>query len=173
MINIFKTTGCLLMALVLDLHIAGAQVTSVAGNETNSIRTTNVVRKFLTPTRIVWMSDHTGKSILNPEVLLKPGTGQAVLNKDKGLVLKSSATEFPMIILDFGKEIQGGLEIVTSINNDKKMGKVRIRFGESVSETLSNVGEKGATNEHSLRDFTIQLPWLGRIEAGNSGFRFA
>ena len=52
------------------------------------------------------------------------------------------------------------------------MGKIRIRFGESVSETKSNVGENGATDEHSLRDFTVQLPWLGRLEVGNSGFRF-
>ena len=29
-----------------------------------------------------------------------------------------------------------------------------------------------ATNEHSLRDFTLGVPWLGNVEAGNSGFRF-
>jgi len=168
-----KRKAVLFLAMFLQLNMVDSKPLASVGQEAGPSRSTDIVRKFLTPTRIVWSSDKTGKSIQNPEVLLKPGTGQAVLNKDKGFILKSSATEFPMIILDFGKEIQGGLEIVTSINNDKKMGKVRIRFGESVSETMSNVGEKGATNEHSLRDFTIQLPWLGKIETGNSGFRFA
>ena len=163
----------LIIALVLTKVSVSAQLPVGYGETSASVRSANLVRKFLTPTRIVWSSDSSGNSILNPEVLLKPGTGQAVLNKDKGFILKSTATEFPLIILDFGKEIQGGLEIVTSINNDKKMGKVRIRFGESVSETLSDISKNGATNEHSLRDFTIQLPWLGRIEEGNSGFRFA
>lgn len=173
MFNFIKTAGIVCFALMLNTALGFGQPPAKDGNGSISSRSTPIVRKFITPTRIVWVSDTTGKHILNPEVLLNPGTGQAVLNKDKGFVLKSSATEFPMVILDFGKEIQGGLEIITSINNDKKMGKVRIRFGESVSETLSNVGEDGATNEHSLRDFTVQLPWLGRLEAGSSGFRFA
>lgn len=172
MINLLKTARIVLVAMGLTVTTVSAQPLGIGGNGTTMSRSTNVTRKFITPTRIVWTSDNTGKSILNPEVLLKPGTGQAVLNKDKGFVLHSTTTEFPMIVLDFGKEIQGGLELVTSINNNKKMGKVRIRFGESVSETLSNVGENGATNEHSLRDFIVQLPWLGRLEVGNSGFRF-
>ncbi len=170
MVNL--SAGILVLSVLLNITLVSAQPLVNSGNEASATRSTNTVRKFLTPTRIVWTSDNSGKSILNPEVLLKPGTGQAVLNKDKCFILKSTSTEFPMIILDFGKEIQGGLELVTSINNDKKMGKVHIRFGESVSETMSNVGENGATNEHSLRDFNVQLPWLGRLEVGNSGFRF-
>ena len=173
MINFFKTAGIVLVAMLLNTVTASAQPAVISGIGSNPSRSTNIVRKFITPTRIVWASDTSGKYILNPEVLLKPGTGQAVLNKDKGFILKSSATEFPLVILDFGTELQGGLEIITSINNDKKMGKVRVRLGESVSETLSNVGENGATNDHSLRDFTIELPWLGRVEVGSSGFRFA
>jgi hypothetical protein len=158
--------------ICLSLQTFNAQeIKTLAATDTKE-RTTQLVRKFLTPTRIVWMSDNSGKSVQNAEVLLKPGTGQSVLNKDKGFQLKSSATELPMIVLDFGKEIQGGLEIITTINNEKKMPRLRIRFGESVSETMSNVGENGATNEHAMRDMIVQLPWLGRMEIGNSGFRF-
>ena len=171
--KLFKYPILLLTFLLVNHLEVAAQGSPVLEGAKAPFRSTNLVRKFLAPNRIVWTSDTSGKSVLNPEVLLKPGTGQAVLNNDKGFILKSTATEFPIIILDFGKEIQGGLELVTSINNEKKMGRVRIRFGESVSETLSNVGEKGATNDHSLRDFTIALPWLGRVEVGNSGFRFA
>ncbi len=171
--NLFQYIFNLFTVLIFSFLSVYAQQSPVLEGFRKQVRSSNMVRKYITPTRIVWTSDATGKFIQNTDVLLKPGTGQAVLNKDKGFILKSSASEFPMIILDFGKEIQGGLEIVTTINNDKKMGKVRIRFGESVSETMSNVGEHGATNEHSLRDFVIQLPWLGKVETGNSGFRFA
>src|SRR3546814_6617932 len=30
----------------------------------------------------------------------------------------------------------------------------------------------GATNDHAMRDFIVELPWLGALEVGNSGFRF-
>ena len=32
---------------------------------------------------------------------------------------------------------------------------------------------QSVTNEHSLRDFILEIPWLGTVETGNSGFRFA
>lgn len=37
---------------------------------------------------------------------------------------------------------------------------------------MSDIGEKGATNDHALRDFNMQLPWLGKNQTGESGFRF-
>jgi alpha-L-rhamnosidase len=76
------------------------------------------------------------------------------------------------IILDFGREIQGGVEIITTRNNTKPAGRVRIRFGESVAETMSDTKENGATNDHAMRDFIVTLPWLGKFETGESGFRF-
>ncbi len=40
-------------------------------------------------------------------------------------------------------------------------------------EAMSDIGgEQNATNEHSLRDFIIEVPWLGSIEVGETGFRF-
>ena len=137
-----------------------------------SVRSSDLTRKFLAPTRIVKVSDATGKQIRNAESILKPGIGQADLNQGKYLTLISDKTTKPFIILDFGKEIQGGLEIVTTINNPNPAGRVRIRFGESVSETMSDAGKQGATNDHAMRDFIVALPWLGRLEVGNSGFRF-
>ena len=37
---------------------------------------------------------------------------------------------------------------------------------------MSEAGKLGATNDHAMRDFVVALPWLGRLEIGNSGFRF-
>jgi len=41
-----------------------------------------------------------------------------------------------------------------------------------VVETMSDNGQNGVTNNHAMRDFEIILPWLGRLEIGESDFRF-
>ncbi|MCL3780693.1 alpha-L-rhamnosidase [Prolixibacteraceae bacterium JC049] len=126
-----------------------------------------IKHSYLPAKRIVWQ-----QGVDNARVLLKPGIHQAELYGNNSCVLKSRDGKADAIILDFGKEIHGGLEIVTTGFSGKTPIKVRLRFGESVSETLSDVGVDGATNEHSLRDFEQLLPWMGRVEVGNTGFRF-
>ncbi len=77
------------------------------------------------------------------------------------------------ILLDFGVEIQGSVELFTPITPGKEPVRVRVRFGESVSEAMSELGGKlNAENDHAIRDQIITLPWLGRITVGSSGFRF-
>ncbi|MGV8092146.1 MAG: alpha-L-rhamnosidase C-terminal domain-containing protein [Mangrovibacterium sp.] len=135
-------------------------------------RSSALTRTFLTPVRIVWLSDETGKQVQNARSILNKGIGQADLNRGKYLTLVSTADNKPGIVLDFGREIHGGIEIVTTINNRNPAGKIRVRFGESVSETMSDAGKTTATNDHAMRDFELTLPWLGRLEVGESGFRF-
>uniref|UniRef100_UPI0032178695 alpha-L-rhamnosidase-related protein n=1 Tax=uncultured Draconibacterium sp. TaxID=1573823 RepID=UPI0032178695 len=94
------------------------------------------------------------------------------MNEGRYLTLLSDSIFKGGIVLDFGREIHGGIEIITTIKDSNPAGKVRIRFGESVSEAMSDVGTDGATNDHAMRDFVLQLPWLGRMEVGNTGFRF-
>lgn len=131
------------------------------------------VREYLTPKSIVWQSDSTGALIKNTGKLLQPGLGQAVLSNDSLCSFMNDGNQSASVIFDFGKEIHGGLQIVTGITPDKPVIKVRLRFGESVSETLSNTGDDNtATNDHAIRDFEINLPWLGKLEVGNTGFRF-
>ena len=132
------------------------------------------MRDYLTPAAIVWKSDSTGEFIKNAENLLVPGNGQADLSRNKLCVMRNSEGNQASIIFDFGKEIQGGLQIVTSFLPNKLGEKVRLRFGESLSETISDVipVEFAATNEHAMRDFEITLPWLGKLDIGNTGFRF-
>ncbi len=128
------------------------------------------IRNFLAPTRIVWESK-TG--IVNASSLLKPGNGQADLSNNGLCVLKSTSSSKASIILDFGRELHGGLQLVTGMMKKNRAVKVRLRFGESVSETMSEIDTiKGATNDHAMRDFEITLPWLGKLEVGNTGFRF-
>ncbi|HWS00185.1 MAG TPA: hypothetical protein VN249_06180 [Prolixibacteraceae bacterium] len=170
-ITIGKLLGILLLCLAGTTF---AQLPPVFLSDGISGRQTALTRTFLSPTRIVTVYDNlSGKQVLNAESILKPGIGQADLNKGIYLTLISDEKSRPGIILDFGREIQGGIELVTTINNGNPAGKVRIRLGESVSETLSDISKEGATNDHAMRDFIVTLPWLGRLEIGNSGFRFA
>lgn len=133
----------------------------------------NRAKIYLTPQRIVWQSDETGKYVSNADRLLKAGNGQAELvNKDL-VELKNEKGHQAGILLDFGKEIHGGLQIVTGMMKKHGPVKVRIRFGESVSEAMANIDTlTGATNDHAIRDFTLEVPWLGELEIGNTGFRF-
>lgn len=74
------------------------------------------------------------------------------------------------VILDFGKEMNGGIRILTS---DSKYTRVRIRFGESVTECCTELGgEQNATNSHALRDFSVELPFWSDMTFGNTGFRY-
>ena len=157
---------------ILGLGSALAQLPPVFdARDAARVRTSVLTRQFLTAERIVWTSG--GESVVNAEAILKSGNGQADLNQGKYLNLVSKGDIRPGIILDFGREIQGGIEIIATISNKNPAGRVRIRFGESVSETMNDVGQSGATNDHAMRDFEVTLPWLGRLEVGNSGFRFA
>ena len=129
-------------------------------------------RTYIPPTRIVWQQDSA--CIEGEENLLKPGIGQADLANQNLCVLRSSATAHPALLLDFGKELQGGLQFVTGMPASQKPVRIRVRLGESVSEAMCEIdGKNGATNDHAIRDFTLSLPWLGVQEVGNSGFRFA
>ncbi len=130
-------------------------------------------RNYLAATRIVWQSDKSGKYISNPAKLLEQGNGQADLVGANLCIIKGGDKQNSAIVVDFGKEIHGGVQVVTGMHAVHSPIKVRITLGESVSEAMSSVDHSSATNDHSMRDYEILVPWLGTIEIGNSGFRFA
>ena len=142
---------------------------SACGNHEVATRASGseFVTEYLTPTRVVL----TKGPVSNAELFLKPYVGQ--VSTDEPLVIDFAPGG--SVLLDFGKEIQGGIQIVRSMSGDKAPARFRLCLGESVSEALSDVREEGstATNDHSVRDFEISVPWLGVAEYGNSGFRFA
>ncbi|SDD19881.1 alpha-L-rhamnosidase [Mucilaginibacter pineti] len=136
-------------------------------------QSTETVRKYLSPVRILWKSADAGSHITNAETLLKKGKGQADLSGTDLCVLTSTVQGKPGILLDYGKELQGGLQLITDQSRGGKPIRVRIRFGESASEAMSSIDTvKGATNDHAMRDFIVSVPWLGKLEIGNTGFRF-
>ncbi len=161
-----------ILLLLISMVGVGQALPPIFGDQTFARKDPRVT-SYLTPKRIVWMSDKSGEFIKNADKLLLPGTGQADLVHQNVAFFKSNDGHVPSIILDFGTEIQGGIQLITDQPADHRPIKLRVRFGESVSETMSEVDTvSGATNDHAMRDFEVQVPWLGMANIGNTGFRF-
>lgn len=75
------------------------------------------------------------------------------------------------ILLDFGRELHGGVRILCS-STDCGYTQVLIRFGESASEALTPVGVKGSGNDHASREFIIPMQGMSDQTWGETGFRF-
>ena len=157
-----------LKGLSLAVMVAGAFSCQAQPARQETHPSSEFKTEYLTPTRIVYNSGH----MLGPENLLKPYGGQVSTSEPVVTLFGPGGS----VLLDFGKEIQGGIQIVRAISGGShKAARFRLCLGESVSEALSNVDAPGstATNDHSARDIEISVPWLGTAQYGNSGFRFA
>ncbi len=87
------------------------------------------------------------------------------------------------LLLDFGKELCGGLLLVTrSVGKpvsedqplqDNAVVRLKITFGESVSEACAQLGEKNSLNAHATRVMEVLVPTMSVQEYGMTGFRFA
>ena len=154
-----KKTPFLLSLLLLSL--GACQNEPVASVPADSA----FVTEYLTPVRIVCTSGTVEKA----ENLMQPYVGQVSTDEPEVTTFGKGG----YVLLDFGKEIQGGIQLVRNISGSKSV-KFRIVFGESVTEALSSVDAPGstATNDHAVRDFELAVPWLGSVEVGSSGFRF-
>lgn len=120
-------------------------------------------KEYVYPDRLI---NGTGR-IENIEALFhKRNYLQIGLNEPDCVVLSGGCS----IILDYGKEYCGGVRILTYDAQDDCC--VRIRFGESVSECCSDIGENGSSNDHSLRDIQVRLVKYSDMDFGQTGFRF-
>lgn len=125
-------------------------------------------RTFVDPVRIVWQTNATDSAIL-----LGPRHGQIPEGRflsGTGCTLEPTNGAPSAILLDFGRELHGGIQIGNGLPQGRK--RVRVRFGESVGEAMAEQGYKGCQNGHAIRDQELDLPWLGQVEFGNTGFRF-
>ena len=120
------------------------------GSDTLNIREDKITRAYITPRKIVWTSGND--AVKNPELLLQPNTGQNDIFGSGMCVLDSRGGKKASIILDFGRELHGGLSMHFSSVSPAKTPVVRLRFGESLSETCSELNSK------SLVD-TGRRPW--------------
>lgn len=104
----------------------------------------------------------------NTETLLKKKTRQIGLAERDCMSVAGQG----YLLLDYGEELCGGIEISTFTVAENAYVKIRIRFGESVSEANSTLFVKNSSNDHSLRDFETTLVPYSTMRFGRTGFRF-
>ena len=115
----------------------------------------------------------TEGNVTGAENLLKNKDTFVSFSTQDMCVLKNENGIKASIVIDFGREMSGGVRIITREIKGGPNAKVRLVFGESVSEAMSSVGdEKNATNHHSPRDFEAMLSILSTLDYGKTGFRF-
>ncbi len=143
-------------------------------------------RRYLTPVRVVWTSKEEGAEIDGVENLLCGKREQITLNRnqdDRCYMANKPGKPKASILLDFGMEIHGALRLlawashsadeVNSSSDNPGRANVRIRFGESVMEAMTELGVKNTTNDHANRDIIMNIGSHSGMETNESGFRFA
>lgn len=128
-----------------------------------------LAKKYLIPTRII-----KSESAENAGWLLSDTPRQALIKVSGDCTISDGG----YVVLDFGSELQGGVDITVNkvLNNNGehcKYGRMRIVFGESVTEVLSSIGDgNGALNDHATRDMIVSTCSMSTQRYGNTGFRF-
>jgi alpha-L-rhamnosidase len=160
-------TRCLLSLLLCWVAVACA----APGTQHDPGKRSPLSLFNVSPVRLLWKSD---AGVKNPQNLLAARPGQSVLKEPAPPCVLTASSNGPAgVLLDFGRELQGYVEIFTPMTAGKDPVRVRVRFGESASEAMAELGGKqNAQNDHALRDQIVTLPWLGKITVGPSGFRF-
>jgi hypothetical protein len=107
----------------------------------------------------VWTSGD--EAVKNPELLLRPNTGQSDIFGSGMCVLDSKGGKKASIILDFGRELHGGLSLYFSSVSPAKTPVIRLRFGESLSETCSELNSKSLVDTGSKMDDVVYEEFKG------------
>ena len=130
------------------------------------------VRRYLTPKKIIY----TDGLVSNPEVLLLDRSNQiSLFGLEKCVLENKQGQPHAAVLVDFGIEFSGALRIMAwQVRGERaESAKLLIRFGESVSEAMTPIGEKNSTNDHANREMIISINQLSANETNESGFRFA
>ena len=173
-----------LFSIIPCMHsFAQLHIPPVMEADSANFRKDIMTRVYISPQKVVW----TKGNLQHTENLLDASTEQADLVNFSTCLMNSTEEDTASVILDFGRELHGALKLVAGSGSDAYF-TVRVRLGESLSETCSELvssrpaNEKGnqygqskkysATNDHAARDMIVLVPRYGHIEVGNSGFRF-
>ena len=148
-----------------------ALFTVAAAEQPDAAQKSLVADFYLDPVRIVWQSE---QGVSDTKTLLTPHAGQPLLEAPlPPCRIESTPGSTGGVLLDFGREIQGHVQLLTPLTPGKEPVRARIRLGESASEAMADLGgKKNAGNDHAVRDQVVTLPWLGTQTIGPSGFRF-
>ena len=121
-----------------------------------------ISRRYVTPLRLVALPGELTAGVENPEALLWNFDGQLTTGTPDVCRLSTRDGRSASVLLDFGKELCGGIALSAAIRADQRALKVRIRLGESVSEAMSDVGGDApmasATNVKNA-SFVVRSAW--------------
>lgn len=126
------------------------------------------VKKYILPQKIL---KTTGK-VEGKELLLHCSERQVFLQEKVLASLTTTAEKKAGILFDFGFEFSGGALLSIHTVSGSEEAVIRLSFGESANEALAALGEKGACNDHSPRDFSFCAKNFSVNELGSTGFRF-
>ena len=125
-------------------------------------------RFYLRPTRVVT----TKGNVSDPDQMLKDRSGQISFDESGCTVLRNGADgQHALIVLDLGREIHGSVRLLSHSAKPARVN-INLRLGESVSEAMTPIGVKNATNDHAPRDMVLNVGWYSGIDSNESGFRF-
>ncbi|MCS2387175.1 hypothetical protein NXV57_01630 [Bacteroides thetaiotaomicron] len=136
--RILLITGICIMT---ELGLAQNHLPPVFGNDTTNIRHDEISQLYLSPRKVVWTSSES--SVSTPRVLLKLSDGQSEMVKENTCRLRSMPNDTAAILLDYGRELHGGLKLILGPSNKREPATIRIRFGESASEACSPIRYTG------------------------------
>lgn len=126
-------------------------------------------RKTVFPAQVMY----TCGKVENAENLLVEKPLQTDLADAVFTVLENDEDgEEATVVLDFGVELHGAPRLLSHFNSGENIAMVQVTTGESLTEAMSVIGEKNATNDHAPRDVCQALPFLGDITLPETGFRF-
>ena len=129
----------------------------------DTLETNNLRIFFLRPQKLL-----AAERAAQAGALLKGGIRQATLISRDACLLANGG----YVLLDFGRELHGGVDLTLGRVTGGTNASLRITFGESAMEALSHLGEKNATNDHSPRDFSVPAQAMSHFKTGSTGFRF-
>ena len=126
-------------------------------------------RVTLEPVKVLWKQGE----VENEQMLLERRSRQVSLVASSPVVLKTTSEQQASVLLDYGTEIHGGIRILVWGEGTGRGAKVRVRFGESASEAMAEIGgENNATNDHARRDLVTEVGMMSMNPIGETGFRF-
>ena len=120
------------------------------------------IRCYLNPVRVSWPPPAPAAPA-RAERLCTESISQSTVWREPLCTLRHG----DMLVCDFGREIHGGLQLVVKNTPGNKPVPVKITFGESISEALTEPNQ-----DHAIHSQILLLPWAGIHEVGSTGFRF-
>ena len=128
------------------------------------------IREYINPVRVYWPAPAPPPPA-GAERLCRESLSQSTVWREPLCVLSygiAERAESRSLLCDFGRELHGGLQIVSKNTARNQPVALRVTFGESIAEA---VGEPN--QDHAIHQHLISVPWAGIAEVGGTGFRFA